>query len=368
MSDWFRVARVEDIPSPALLIHADRVRENIHRMIAIIGDPSRLRPHIKTHKLAEIVRMQMEQGITKVKCATIAEAEMAGEAGAPDILLAYQPVGPNVARFIQLVNSFPRTRFTAVVDDANATRTLSGAAVSNSVRIEVLLEIDCGQHRTGVEPGQRAVELYQLIASLPGLSAAGLHAYDGHIHDRDPSRRAKVCESAYAPVAALRQELLRVGLAVPRVVVGGTPTFPMHAKRPEVECSPGTCVLWDAGYAANMPDLEFLPAAVLLSRIISHPGADRLCLDLGHKAVASEMPQPRVRFLNLPDSTIVGHNEEHMIVETPQASQFRVGDCIYALPWHVCPTVALHGEAVVIDAGEERGRWKIRARERRLRI
>jgi D-serine deaminase-like pyridoxal phosphate-dependent protein len=368
MSDWFTVANVESIASPALLIHIDRVRENIRRMIGIVGDVNRLRPHIKTHKLAEIVRMQSELGITKVKCATIAEAEMAGEAAAPDVLLAYQPVGPNVRRVIQLVKSFPRTRFSAVVDDVDAIGALSRAMESNSTRLDVFLEIDCGQHRTGVEPGPKAVELYRVIASSPGLNAAGLHAYDGHIHDRDPTARARLCEEAYVAVATLRQNLLREGLSVPRVVVGGTPTFPMHARRPEVECSPGTCVLWDAGYAANLPDLEFLPSAVLLSRIISRPGTNRLCLDLGHKAVASEMQQPRVQFLNLPDARIVGHNEEHMVVETPAASHYKVGDCIYALPWHVCPTVALHGEAVAIDAGVEKSRWKTRARERRLNI
>src|SRR5438445_9669770 len=102
MSDWFAGQNAGEVPSPALLLYPDRVRENIRRMIRIAGGTKRLRPHIKTHKLAEVVRMQLEAGITKYKCATIAEAEMAAGAGAQDILLAYPIVGPNVTRLLEL--------------------------------------------------------------------------------------------------------------------------------------------------------------------------------------------------------------------------------------------------------------------------
>ena len=188
------------------------------------------------------------------------------------------------------------------------------------IEIDVLLDVDGGQHRTGVEAGPRAAKLYRAIATSPGLKPGGLHAYDGHIHDSDLAARTRKCEEAFAPVAVLRQELIAAGLPVPRVVAGGTPTFPMHAKREDVECSPGTCVLWDFGYATHFPDLDFLPAAVLLARVVSKPGTNRLCLDLGHKAVASEMPQPRVQFLNLPEAMVVAHNEEHLVVEAPNTA------------------------------------------------
>jgi len=127
-------------------------------------------------------------------------------------------------------------------------------------------------------------------------------------------------------------------------------------------------VFWDAGYAKKLPDLNFLPAAVLLTRVVSKPAANRLCLDLGHKAVASEMPQPRVLFLNLPEATPVMHSEEHLVVETPQANEVAVGDVLYALPWHVCPTVALHEEVFAVENGHARGRWQVTARRRRLDI
>src|SRR5437868_4988251 len=117
---WHEVSNVAEIDSPALLVYVDRVEENIRRMIAMAGGPGRLRPHVKTHKLAEVVRLQMSSGITKFKCATIAEAEMVASRGAPDVLLAYQPVGPKAQRFAELIKKFPRTKFAAIADDAAA--------------------------------------------------------------------------------------------------------------------------------------------------------------------------------------------------------------------------------------------------------
>jgi D-serine deaminase-like pyridoxal phosphate-dependent protein len=122
---WYTVENVADIPSPALLVYPDRVERNIRRMIEIAGGVGRLRPHMKTNKLREVVRMHLDQGITRFKCATIAEAEMAAAAGAPDVLLAYQPVGPNVKRFVHLVETFSGTQFSAVVDDEATIRALS---------------------------------------------------------------------------------------------------------------------------------------------------------------------------------------------------------------------------------------------------
>src|SRR5689334_17573173 len=108
---WYEVQNVRDVPSPALLIYPDRAAENIRRMIDIAGDPGRLRPHIKTHKLPELVRMHRRAGIDKFKCSTIAEAELLAREGAPDILFAYQPVGPNIARLCRLAADWPDTRF-----------------------------------------------------------------------------------------------------------------------------------------------------------------------------------------------------------------------------------------------------------------
>ena len=231
-----------------------------------------------------------------------------------------------------------------------------------------MVDLDCGRRRTGIAPGPAAFELYRLLASLPGIRPGGLHAYDGHLHETNPVARARRCEEAFAPVSALRDALVGAGLPVPRIVAGGTPTFPSHAKRTDVECSPGTCVFSDHGYATNLPDLEYLPAAVLLMRVVSKPLPQRLCLDLGHKAVASEMPHPRVMLMGLPEAEFVAPNEEHLLVETPRAAEFPVGTVIYGVPWHVCPTVALHSEVVVIRAGQEVARWRVSGRDRRLSL
>jgi len=109
-------------------------------------------------------------------------------------------------------------------------------------------------------------------------------------------------------------------------------------------------------------------AALLLTRVVSKPGANRLCLDLGHKAVAAENPPPRVRVLELPDATAIVHSEEHLVVETPCANEFRIGQCLHGIPRHICPTVALYSEAWVIESGAAHECWPITARARRLRI
>src|SRR5438876_6411757 len=333
MSDWFHVANSADIPSPALLVYPERIRENVRRMIGIAGGAETLRPHMKTHKMPEVIRLQLEQGITRFKCATIAEAEMTAAAGAEDVLLAYQPVGPNVDRFLELAARFPSVRFSCAADNPASVGDLSDAAARSSTRLEILVDLDVGQHRTGIAPDTHAFDLYRLIAALPALARGGLHAYDGHVHESDIAERTAACEAAFAPVEVLRRKLEREGLPVPRVVAGGTPTLPIHARRGNVECSPGTCILWDAGYGKKLSDLDFLPAAVVLTRVVSKPTSNRLCLDLGHKSIASEMPHPRVIFLDLSDVNAVAHNEEHLVVETVNAGAFKVGDCLYGIPW-----------------------------------
>ena len=364
---WFRVANADEIPSPALLLYPDRIRENLKRMIQIAGSADRLRTHIKTHKLSEVLELQLATGIRKFKCATIAEAEMAASCAAPEILIAYPVVGPNVQRLCELVKKLPDTKFSTVADEGFAIQALSKTFNAAGQSIEVWLDIDCGQHRTGVEPGPKAAELYRLIASSPGLRAGGLHVYDGHINEPDLVARTTLCQAAFAPVEAFRRGLSKDD-RLPAIVAGGTPTFPIHAKNHTVECSPGTCVLWDFGYSAKFKDLDFLHAALVLTRVVSKPGGNRLCLDLGHKAIAAENPHPRVQFFNLPDAVALAHSEEHLVIESRRAGEFAVGDCLYGVPRHVCPTVALYSEAVVVGDGRCDKTWKIEARGRRLTV
>ncbi len=369
MSHWFEVKNIAAIPSPSLLVFRERVEENLRRMIAMVnGDAARLRPHMKTHKMGEVIKLHLSQGIKKFKCATIAEAEMTAAAGAEDILLAYPPVGPNIARFLALIAKFPSTKFSAVADSEAAARTLSAAASREGLTIPVYLDVDCGMHRTGIAPEEEAVKLYQLLGELPGITPAGLHAYDGHIHDHDPVLRSRKVEQAFATVEALRQKLEDLQLSVPNFIASGTPTFPMHAARGDYECSPGTCVLWDWGYGTNHLDMDFLHAALILTRVISKPAANQLTCDLGHKAIAAENPHPRVHFLNLPDAKTVMHSEEHLVLETLDAAEFEIGDVLYGVPWHICPTVALHAYANVVSKGEVTTQWRVQGRDRVITI
>jgi D-serine deaminase-like pyridoxal phosphate-dependent protein len=367
-ADWCHTENIGDIESPSLLVYPDRIDENIRRMIRLAEDVNRLRPHLKTAKMPDVVEMLLRHGVRKFKCATVAEAEMAAMAGAPDVLLACQPVGPNVSRLAILVKRFPQTIFSTLVDDLSAATALSNAFAAVRQRLDVWLDIDCGMHRTGVEPGPAAVDLCQHLTTLRALTVVGLHAYDGHIHEADPRTRADQCATAFAAVFELRRQLAEKIHRPLLLLAGGTPTFPFHAKRPDTDCSPGTCLLWDFGYADQFTDLDFLHAALVLTRIVSKPGPGLLCLDLGHKAIASENPHPRVRFPGLPDAVAEMHSEEHLVLRTDNAARFAVGDPLYGVPRHICPTVALHAEAVVIRQRRAIERWKITARDRRLTV
>jgi D-serine deaminase-like pyridoxal phosphate-dependent protein len=356
--------------SPSLLIFRALVRRNLDAMIALARGTDRLRPHVKTHKMPAVVRMTEALGIGKHKCATIAEAEMVAAAGGRDVLLAYPIVGPNVARLARLVRAFPGTTFRVLVDDPDATRALSQGLDGLDRPVPVLVDLEVGMGRTGIAPGDGAVALYALIDQLPNLVPDGLHAYDGHIRDADPQGRREAARPGQERTLAMRDRLVGLGLPVPRLVFGGTPTFPAHAALddPGVECSPGTCTLHDAGYGTKFPDLPFVPAAVLLTRVISRPRPGRLCLDLGHKAVAADPPGARLTLLGVPAAVLGGQSEEHLVVETPHADRFPPGTPLLALPTHICPTCALHRFAYVIEDGELVDRWEVAARDRVLGI
>ncbi|MBM3845086.1 MAG: D-TA family PLP-dependent enzyme [Verrucomicrobia bacterium] len=361
----------EDVPSPALLIYVSRVEENIRRMIQAAGGTTRLRPHVKTHKLPQIIEMHLRQGIDKFKAATIAESEMAAAAGARDVLLAHQPVGPGVERFAELNRRFPKTKFHTIADCAETLQALSKAAQHAHVILSVLIDLNVGMNRTGIEPGPAAADLYRRLCNTPGLMAGGLHAYDGHLKSTDHEALSRDARSAFDRVLKLREELRAAGLPVPLTASSGTPTFPiLAASDPEVEVGAGTTVLWDAGQEAASPDLKFEHAAVLLTRVISKPLPGRVCLDLGHKSVASEMPQPRVRFLMDAEPVFAMHSEEHLALDFPldAAAGLSVGSVVYAIPKHVCPTVALHNEVYAVREGRAAERWPVTARARRITV
>jgi D-serine deaminase-like pyridoxal phosphate-dependent protein len=371
MLTQYQVADTSAIYSPALLFYKDLIRRNLARAIEIAGGAARLRPHVKTHKTREIVRLELDAGITKQKCATLAEAEMLADCGAPDILLAYPMVGPNCRRLAQLIQKFPRSKIAVVADHPDATRALSDAMKAAGQTMDVLIDIDCGQHRTGIAAGLKAIELYKLFGKLPGLRPGGFHVYDGHNHQESLTEREAAVRDLLAPVLEMRATLEKKGVPVPRLVLGGTPTFPVFAKLnlPGQELSPGTCVLHDHGYGSHFPDMNFTPAALLLTRVISRPTSTRVTLDLGYKAVASDPPAgQRCVLLNVPDYKAVLQNEEHLVIETPAADKFPPGAEVYAVPYHICPTCAMHKQAYVVEGGKVTGTWDIVARDRILSV
>lgn len=365
---WYIVDNVEDVYSPALLVYPDRIEENILRMINIAGDAGRLRPHVKTHKMPEIIELQMKHGIKKFKCSTIAEAEMAGRCGAPDILLAYQPAGPNINRYFNLMQNYPGTRFSCIVDSEEVIRQLSDVAAAKNMDAHLWLDIDNGMNRTGVVPGEKAAGLIDLINDLPMLKLEGLHVYDGHIHEPDPVLRRKICDESFAPVSDFLKQLANDNIKNIKVIAGGSPSFPVHALRKSVELSPGTTLLWDYGYSSAFSDMNFLHAAVLLTRVVSKPAKDLVCLDLGHKSVASEFPQPRIILPGSGDFSIIMHNEEHMVIRTKEAGRMNIGDPLYAIPFHICPTVDRFDIVSVVKEGKVTEQWNVEARKRVITI
>jgi D-serine deaminase-like pyridoxal phosphate-dependent protein len=354
-----------------LVLFRELLDANIDQMIAIAKDPARLRPHCKTHKMADVIRIELSKGIKKHKCATLAEAEMLAEAGVTDIFLAYNLVGPNLPRAVAFLKKYPNANLAVTADHEGPVAALGALLNEARQTIDVLLDIDVGQHRTGLPPGPSAKALYQRIATTAGLRPGGLHVYDGHQHQTSLSERRTAVETGWQSVRAFCDDLIREGLPVPRIVAGGTPTFPIYADKddPAIELSPGTCVLNDAGYGEIFPDLKFAPAALLLTRVVSRPADNRITLDLGYKAVAGDPPAgKRVLFPDLPDALAVLHNEEHIVLETSRAQEYQPGDVLFAIPRHICPTCALHKEAYVIAQGRLADRWMVTARDRQLTI
>jgi D-serine deaminase-like pyridoxal phosphate-dependent protein len=293
---------------------------------------------------------------------------MVAQCGAKDILLAIQPVGPNLERFFKLKQEYKKTKISCVVDSEDIILQLSDMACKTNMETHVWLDINTGMNRTGIEPDEKAIRLFKMIAGLPMLKADGIQVYDGHIRDKEVSLRQKNCDDSFNLALKLTGELRKSGIAPLSIVAGGTPTFPIHALREGVESSPGTLLLWDYGYSSSFADMEFLFAAVLLMRIISKPGKDLLCLDLGHKAVASEMPQPRVKILGLDNYTIINHSEEHMVISTSEAGNLKTGEPLYGIPWHICPTVDRFDSVAVINDHLVTGYWNVEARSRKITI
>lgn len=367
MPEWYEISNAQQIDSPALVVYPDIVSKNIELVKKIAGDVDKLRPHVKTNKMAEVCRMMIQAGITKYKCATIAEAEMLALENAPDVLLAYQPVGPKTERLAALVKAYPATQFSCLIDDESSAVYINNICKAEGIYLNVFIDLNVGMNRTGISPA-KAVKLAEQIRSLSNICLMGIHAYDGHIHDEDVQERQKNGDISFGIAQRVFDEITPMFSYQLVIVMGGTPTFPVHIHRRHVECSPGTFVFWDWGYKHMLKDLAFEYAALVVSRVISIVDKEHICIDLGHKSVAAENPLPRVHFLNAPQANPVAQSEEHLVLEVSDSSQYALGDILYGVPVHICPTVALYDKAQVVTNNKKTSYWNVIARNRSISL
>ena len=360
-----------DLISPALVYYKDIILDNIKHAIRMAGGPQQLWPHVKSHKCAEMIRLQMSLGICRFKCATVAEAEVTAETGAQHVILAYPLVGPNISRYLRLAKMYPATVFYAIGDDFDCISALAAEACSLNMNINVLIDVDMGMHRTGV-PLNMLQSLYERTSGLKGIKVKGLHCYDGHCHDRDPVRRREIVDEIDSRVLEIRDALKRGNYECEIMVMGGTPTFPCRIGKADFFLSPGTFFINDSGYYSGLPDLDFIPGAAVFSRVISHCGSksgagNNFTLDLGNKGIAADPAGPRGVIAGMEDAVPLFQSEEHWVFSLPAGKDLPpIGSECYVIPTHICPTSALYPQIQVAEAGKITGQWQVSARNRKI--
>ncbi len=367
---WWEINSEIFIDTPFLAVYEDRIRYNIERLISSVnGNVQKLRPHIKTHKMGEILELFKIYNIKKIKCATIAEAELSAIHQIPDILLAYQPIGLKKERWISLIQKYPDSHFSTIVDNLEFAKTLNESAQKNNIVLSVFLDLNTGMNRTGVAVSENWEALADEIMKLKNIHFEGIHIYDGHLKGTIEERKTAASESF--SIIKQKIESIQQKLNHPlKIVAGGSNTFPFYANQENVECSPGTFIFWDVNYSLNLPEQNFKPAAVLVGTIISKPTNSTFCIDIGYKAVSSENPiDKRLVILNDENLIPTSHSEEHLIIENRGQNEYQIGDIIYAIPYHICPTCALYDTVQVINkAYQICDQWNVAARNRKINI
>jgi len=354
------IQNADTLPSPALVFYKDGIEKNIDAAVRTAGSASRLRPHIKTHKNAEIVRMAMDRGIMKFKCATIAEAEMLAQTGVRDVVIAYPLVGRNAERLTELAEKFPDTRFSVLTDSLSSVRWLENCAEKqirkqdrNSqypLSIGIFFDIDVGQHRTGITRLEDAEAIGSYLSSCRFLYSAGLHCYDGHNRQQNFDERMAAARESIEIMESFRRLLESRGTALPEIIMGGTPTFPCYAAADDERftLSPGTFFLFDFRYSALFPDLPFTPAAVIIAHVISRNTERKtFTIDLGSKGISTDQKDIRGIILNVEGCRPILQSEEHWVFSADSGNLPEIGKEIYVMPAHICTTVHHYGRAYI---------------------
>ena len=357
------------LDTPCLVVDLDRLERNLAEMAEYARTHGlALRPHLKTHKTAEIARMQQAHGVVGFTCAKVGEAEAFAAAGVlDDVLIAYQIVGDRkIERLLRLAE---RVRVTVAVDSVAVAEPLSRAALARGMRLDIVIEVDTGLRRAGVEPGEPVLRLAREIIEMPGLRLRGLMTHEGHAGRASTTEELEgLARMAGEAMVASAELLRREGIPVDVVSVGSTPAAFATTRVPGItEMRPGTYVFYDAAafrFGRIGPDRVALR---VLATVISRPAPDRAVIDAGSKTLTYDPPPPgRTGYgyvVEYPDAVISRLSEEHGVIEFPPGTKGpQVGERIEIIPNHVCPVVNLQDELFVVREGEFVGTWRVIAR------
>jgi D-serine deaminase-like pyridoxal phosphate-dependent protein len=365
----YKVSGIEEVLTPALVIYPEIIAANLERTVKLLGaDADRWRVHIKTAKLGYTVRMMVERGIRHFKCATTLELLVACQCGAADVLLAYPSVGANARRVREIAEEFPKVRISVLAENEEQIRQWRGS------RLGIFLDINPGMDRTGIEQSH-AGEVVALVCAIvaAGLEFRGLHYYDGQYGGLNEPERTATAHAGYDRLLKIVNEVERPGKGTPEVITAGTPTFPCSLsyegfrKRGLVHrISPGTIVYCDATSLAQLPEgYGYHPAVMVLARVVSRPRAGMVTCDAGHKAVSADAGVPTCVLVGHSELTPLSPSEEHLPMSVKEGAEGpQVGEALYLLPRHVCPTVNNFDCALLVRNGEIESVEKVSARGR----
>ena len=349
-----------DIETPAVVVDTTRLERNLDRLqAAATAAGAALRPHAKTHKCLEIGRRQVAHGAVGLTVATLAEAEAFVADGCPSVFIAYPLWAGSANRPARLAALHERTQLLVGVDSAAAATALAAAAPGAGV----LIEVDSGQHRSGIPVAQ--VPALATACRALGLDVTGAFTHPGHAYGKpDPAVVAAAAADERAALAAAGAALAGLTDKAPVLSGGSTPTAEAGVAAPLTEVRPGTYVFGDRQQMALAGLAEQDVALVVAARVVSAPRPGEAVLDCGSKALSSDRPAWLKGFgliLEAPEATIVMISEEHAVVHGLTAP-LPVGDLVRVVPNHVCPVVNLTGELLTADGDELTGRWQVTAR------
>jgi len=349
-----------DIPTPALLIDIEKVDENIAKMASFFRNyPARLRPHFKTHKCIQLAQKQIKAGAIGMTCAKLGEAEVLASAGIGSILIANEIV--DLHKITRLAEMALTTELIVAADLPNNLQMLSAAATKTGSIIHVVIEINVGLDRCGVAPGNPALVLGQLAASLPGLHFSGLFGYEGHTQfEHDQEHRRQKTQQAMSELTTTADLVRQSGLDVEIITAGGTGTFDITGTYPGItEVQAGSYLFMDSEY--QQVGLPFIPSIKLLATVISIPTPQRAIIDSGMKSISLDNGLPKI--ISHSGVTLKALHEEHGVLELdPSVVNLLVGEHVELLPSHVCTTVNLHDSYYVMRRNDFEVLWPIQGR------